>query len=351
MKKILISFTLAFASLCFAQTNATPPSTGGNSPSATTPDQSTSAPAATSGVQSTTTSPDSTNPSSSSAPSSTTTGEQSNANTSATSGAQSTTTMPATTETQSTITTAPATTGSQSTTAPSTMQSSSDTQTSGSTQTTTNTGSAAASGKVADRLSAASSTLQEIFAASDKGIPQNILAHAKCVIVIPGMKKAGFVVGGRYGRGFATCNTSKGWSAPAPVALSGGSYGLQIGGESVDVLMLVMNDQGVQHLLSSKFKVGVDASAAAGPIGRSAAADTDWKMNSELLTYSRARGLFAGLELNGAEVKQDNDTTRELYGKTVPFQSILSGNTPAPAGTSAFLNEVAKDFTQANAAQ
>ncbi|HEX6467267.1 MAG TPA: lipid-binding SYLF domain-containing protein [Terriglobales bacterium] len=289
MNKILVFFMLAFASVGFAQTNATTPST---SNSTTTQDQSSSAPAATTGTQSTT-------------------GAQTNSG----------------------------------------MQSNSGVQTNSGAQVATDNSNAQTSGKVADRLNASATALQEIFAASDKGVPENILSHAKCVVMIPGMKKAGFVVGGRYGRGFATCRTSNGWSAPAPVSLSGGSYGLQIGGESVDVLMLVMNDQGVQHLLSSKFKIGVDANAAAGPIGRSASADTDWKLNSEILTYSRSRGLFAGLELNGAEVKQDNDTTRELYGRAVPFQALLSGNTPAPAAATAFTNEVAKDFSQARANQ
>src|SRR5437868_2197878 len=147
-------------------------------------------------------------------------------------------------------------------------------------------------GKTSDRAESAAAVLQEIFAAPDKGVPEDLLGSAKCAIVIPGMKKAGFVVGGRYGRGFATCRTANGWSAPAPVFLGGGSWGAQIGGEAVDVLMLVMNDKGMQQLLSSKFKIGVDASAAAGPIGRSASADTNWKLNSEILTYTRAKGLF-----------------------------------------------------------
>lgn len=209
-------------------------------------------------------------------------------------------------------------------------------------------------GKTADRAQGAATVVQEIFAAPDKGVPEDLLASAKCAIVIPGMKKAGFVVGGRYGRGFATCRTTSGgngWSAPAPVFLGGGSWGAQIGGEAVDVVMLVMNDKGMQQLLSSKFKIGVDASAAAGPVGRSASADTNWKLNSELLTYSRAKGLFAGIELNGAEVKQDNDTTKELYGKDVSFNTILAGKVPTPAVTRPFIAEIQKNFREARASK
>jgi SH3 domain-containing YSC84-like protein 1 len=205
--------------------------------------------------------------------------------------------------------------------------------------------------KASERAEAAATVLQEIFAAPDKGVPEDLLGSAKCAIVIPGMKKAGFVVGGRYGRGFATCRTASGWSAPAPVFLGGGSFGAQIGGEAVDVVMLVMNDKGVQQLLSSKFKIGVDASAAAGPVGRSASADTNWKLKSELLTYSRAKGLFAGIELNGAEVKQDGDTTKELYGKEVPFNKILAGKVPVPAPARPFIAEIQKDFREARASK
>ncbi len=208
--------------------------------------------------------------------------------------------------------------------------------------------------KVAERLQNATDTLHEIFGAPDKGIPEELLSKAKCVIVIPGMKKAGFVIGGRYGRGFSTCrlaNNTMAWSAPAPVFLGGGSWGAQIGAEGVDVVMLVMDDKGVQHLLSSKFKVGVDASAAAGPVGRSASADTSWKLNSELLTYSRAKGLFAGIELNGAEVKQDEDTTKGLYRKDVTFRQILAGQVRPPAEARPFLAEVHRDFAEARASK
>ncbi|MBV9147360.1 MAG: lipid-binding SYLF domain-containing protein, partial [Acidobacteria bacterium] len=154
--------------------------------------------------------------------------------------------------------------------------------------------------------------------------------------------------------GFASCRTAnnlEAWSAPAPVFLGGGSWGAQIGGESTDLLLLVMNDKGAQKLLSSKFKVGVDASAAAGPIGRTAAADTNIKLDSEILTYSRAKGLFAGIDINGAEVKQDDRTTRDLYGKVVPFSQILSGQVRTPAPAREFVAEVHRDFAEARASK
>lgn len=203
--------------------------------------------------------------------------------------------------------------------------------------------------KAESRVEAATNALSDIMKTPDKGIPKEVMGGAKCVIVIPGMKKGGFVVGGRYGRGFATCRTENGWSAPAPVFLGGGSYGAQIGGEGVDLVLLVMNDKGVQKLLSSKFEVGVDASAAAGPVGRSASAGTDWKLNTEILSYSRAKGLFAGVELNGAKMRQDDDTTKDLYGKVIPFREILSGHTKTPEAADTFVHEVQKDFSEARA--
>ncbi len=206
-------------------------------------------------------------------------------------------------------------------------------------------------GKAADRAQSAAKVLNEISNTPDKGIPNEILSGAKCVIVIPGMKKAGFVIGGRYGRGFATCRTQTGWSAPAPVFLGGGSYGLQIGAEGIDLILVVMNDKGVQHLLSSKFEIGVDASAAAGPIGRSASAGTNWKLDSEILSYSRAKGLFAGVELNGAKIRQDDDTTKEIYGRVIPFNEILSGQVQTPAVARDFIAEVRRDFREARASK
>ena len=195
---------------------------------------------------------------------------------------------------------------------------------------------------VVKRINAAAKVLDEIMATPDKGIPEDALANAKCIAVVPSMIKGGFIVGGRYGKGIATCRNAKGWSAPAPISIAGGSWGLQFGGEAVDLVMLVMNQKGMDALLSSKFKLGADASVAAGPVGRQAEGSTDIKMKSEVLTYSRARGVFAGIELNGAVVKQDDDETRVLFGKMVPFRAILSGRVPAPAECQSFLSAVRK---------
>jgi len=206
--------------------------------------------------------------------------------------------------------------------------------------------------KELERVNAAQKVLSEVLATPDKGIPEEILSGAHCVAVVPSMLNGGFVVGARYGRGIATCRTAAhNWSAPAPIQIEGGSWGLQIGGEAIDLVMLIMNQHGMQSLLSSKFKVGADASAAAGPIGRNVSGDTDWKMRAEVLTYSRARGAFAGITLNGAVIKQDTDDTLALYGKDVSFENILNGKVPAPQGTKPFLTEVAKDFHEAKAAE
>jgi lipid-binding SYLF domain-containing protein len=196
--------------------------------------------------------------------------------------------------------------------------------------------------KASDRIQAAGTVLDEIESAPDQGIPEEVLGSAECVAVVPSMLKGGFIVGARYGRGVASCRTSKGWSAPAFFALKGGSFGLQIGGQAVDLVMLIMNKEGMHNLLSSKFKLGADASVAAGPVGRHAAADTDWKLRAQVLSYSRARGAFAGLELNGAVVNQDKDSTREFYGRMVPFKTALTGTIPAPSGAYPFLNVLSK---------
>src|SRR6478672_218077 len=172
--------------------------------------------------------------------------------------------------------------------------------------------------KAADRVKSASTILEEIQAAPDTGIPDEVMGSAECVAVVPSMLKAGFMFGAQYGRGVASCRTAKGWSDPAFFTVQGGSFGLQIGGQAVDLIMLVMNNKGMQNLLNSKFKLGADASVAAGPVGRHAAADTDWKMRAQVLSYSRARGVFAGLELNGAVIKMDRESTREFYGKIQP---------------------------------
>jgi len=196
--------------------------------------------------------------------------------------------------------------------------------------------------KSVDRVKSAATVLNEIQSAPDTGIPQEVLGSAECVAVVPSMLKGGFVFGARYGRGVASCRTPKGWSAPAFFAIEGGSCGLQIGGEAVDLVMLVMNQEGVRNLLSSKFKLGADASVAAGPVGRHAAADTDWKMRAQVLSYSRARGAFAGLELSGAVINQDKDSTREFYGRMVPFKTSLSGEIEAPGTAYPFLSTLAK---------
>ena len=201
------------------------------------------------------------------------------------------------------------------------------------------------------RMDASAAVLDEIMGTPDKGIPEELLDSAKCVAVIPSMVKIGFVFGGRHGRGLATCRTKSGWSAPAPFTVTGGSWGLQIGGEAIDVVMLVMNDNGMEKMLSSKFKIGADASAAAGPVGRHVEGETDWKMRAEVLTYSRARGAFAGVTVNGASITQDKDGTRILYGRLIPSAQILKGQVKAPEGSNKFLATVKKYGTEANVAE
>jgi lipid-binding SYLF domain-containing protein len=191
-----------------------------------------------------------------------------------------------------------------------------------------------------ERLQMSSDVLHAIVEAPDKGIPEEVLSGAKCIVVVPHLVKGGFIVGGEHGRGIASCRTHEGWSAPAFISIGGGSWGLQIGVEGVDLVMLVMNDQGFQHLLSSKFQIGGDASASAGPVGRHASAGTDWKLNTEILTYSRSRGLFAGITLDGAVVEQDNDSTRAIYGRDRAFRSILSGEVAPPESTLGFMKAV-----------
>jgi SH3 domain-containing YSC84-like protein 1 len=201
---------------------------------------------------------------------------------------------------------------------------------------------------IAKRIDAAAKVLDEVMATPDKAIPDKVMSDAKCVAVIPSMVKIAVGFGGSHGKGVATCRTEHGWSAPAPVTITGGSWGLQLGGQAVDIVMIVTNDDGMQHLLSDKFKIGADASAAAGPVGRDAGADTDWKMKAEVLTYSRARGLFAGIDLNGSSLTQDKDETRVLYGSFIPFGEILSGKTQAPGASAAFLQAVRKYSHQAH---
>lgn len=201
--------------------------------------------------------------------------------------------------------------------------------------------------KASERIQAAADVLSEIQDAPDQGIPENVLGSAECVAVVPTLLNGGFIVGARYGRGVASCRTPKGWSAPAFFMVEGGSVGFQIGGQAVDLVMLIMNSDGMRNLLSSKFKLGADASAAAGPVGRAAAADTDWKLKAQILSYSRARGVFAGVALDGAVIKQDKDSTREFYGHMVTPQASLQGLVEAPQGAYPFLVTLAKWATEA----
>jgi SH3 domain-containing YSC84-like protein 1 len=166
------------------------------------------------------------------------------------------------------------------------------------------------------------------------------MEHAKCIAVVPHMLKGGFVFGGQNGRGVATCRTSRGWSAPAFFAITGGSWGLQIGLEGVDLVMIIQNERGMQQLLSSQFQLGGDASAAAGPVGRHASANTDWKLDTEILTYSRARGAFAGLTLTGASIRRDDDSMRAMYGRHATSRSVLNGDVAAPAAAKKFLDAI-----------
>src|SRR6266705_4615417 len=191
------------------------------------------------------------------------------------------------------------------------------------------------------RLQSAVDVLHAIMATPDKGIPEEVLSNAKCILVVPDLIKGGFIFGGKHGRGVATCRTSTGWSAPAFISVGGGSWGLQIGVEGVDLVMLVMNDAGLQHLLSSKFQLSGEGSAAAGPVGRHASAGTEWKLNTETLTYSRSKGAFAGLTLEGAVIEQDDDSTQAVYGKDMSFRKVLLGNVTPPAAAAPFMAALA----------
>jgi len=202
-----------------------------------------------------------------------------------------------------------------------------------------------------DRLDNAGRVIHEIMAAPDNGIPEEVLEHAKCIAVVPHMLKGGFVFGGENGRGVATCRTADGWSAPAFFAITGGSWGLQIGVEGVDLVMIIQNEKGMQQLLASKFEIGADASAAAGPVGRHASAGTDWKLDAEILTYSRAKGLFAGLTLKGSAIRRDDDATEAVYGKDISTRKILSGEIAVPPSAAPFLNAVRGAKAQAVASK
>jgi len=203
--------------------------------------------------------------------------------------------------------------------------------------------------KAVARLDDAAKDLNQLLAAPDDGIPETVFAKAKCVAVVPSLIKGGFIFGAEHGRGVASCRTAHGWSAPAFFTMTGGSWGAQIGAQAVDLVMLIMNDNGMNQLLSSKFKVGGSASAAAGPVGRQAAADTSWKMNAEILTYSRARGLFAGATLNGTAVTMDDNAMMGYYGRNVGFRPVLTGKVKDATSNNVFTATLAKSHAEVNA--
>jgi lipid-binding SYLF domain-containing protein len=197
------------------------------------------------------------------------------------------------------------------------------------------------------RIDSAKVVLDQILTAQDKTIPMNILEQATCVGVVPGMIKGAFVFGAQYGQGVVTCRTGHGWSAPVFIRMAGGSFGFQIGGQATDLVLVAVNDRGFQDLLKNKFKIGGDASAAAGPVGRNGQAATDWKMNAELLSYSRAKGLFAGIDLDGTSVSQNSEDTEIYYGQAHPFEAILKGSVDVPPGAVPFVKDVAHSFVAA----
>ena len=196
--------------------------------------------------------------------------------------------------------------------------------------------------KTISRVDDAGTVLNEIMSAPDSGIPEEIFGSAKCIAVVPSLLKGGIGLGAQYGKGVASCHTDKGWSAPVFFTVKGGSFGLQIGAQAVDLVMVIMNENGMKALLSSKFKLGADGSVAAGPVGRHAEGSTDWKMRAEVLTYSRARGVFAGISLNGAVISQGKDDTRAFYGRMVPFRTLLNGDIAAPTESGPFLTALGK---------
>ena len=197
------------------------------------------------------------------------------------------------------------------------------------------------------RIESAKTVMDQIMGAEDRNIPSNILKQATCVAVVPGMLKGAFIFGGQYGQGVVTCRTGHGWSGPVFIRMAGGSFGLQIGGQSTDLVLVAVNDKGLQDLLKSKFKIGGDASAAAGPVGRSGQASTDWKMNAELLSYSRNKGIFAGIDLDGTSVSQNREDTELYYGAPQSFETVLKGDVPVPGGAVGFVRTVAQYFVQA----
>ena len=200
----------------------------------------------------------------------------------------------------------------------------------------------AAASDAPQRLQASAEAFKEIMGTPDKAIPQDLLNKAQCIVIVPDMKKGGFIVGAKYGRGFFSCRKKSGvgWSAPGSVRIEGGSVGFQAGGSEMDLFMLVMNDRGAERLLGDKFTLGADATAAAGPVGRQTEAQTDARLTAEILTWSRARGLFAGIALNGSTLREDDDWNLELYGKKLTNKEIVMGNTRAPKAAGPLLAEL-----------
>jgi lipid-binding SYLF domain-containing protein len=193
-----------------------------------------------------------------------------------------------------------------------------------------------------DRLQTSATVLSQIMSAPDSAIPDKIMEGAKCIAIVPSMLKGGFIIGANYGKGVATCRTGKGWSAPVFFNVEGGSFGFQAGGQASDLVLVIRTDDGMQHLLQSKFKLGGDASAAAGPVGRDAQAMTDLTMRAQVLTYSRARGLFLGVSLSGGVIHQNGGDTAAFYQKDIPFRTVLSGEMPVPKEAEVFVNAVEK---------
>jgi len=201
------------------------------------------------------------------------------------------------------------------------------------------------------RIDSAKVVLDQIMGARDKTVPSNILKSATCVAVVPSMVKGAFFVGAQYGQGVVTCRTGHGWSAPVFIRMAGGSFGFQWGGQATDLILIAVNDRGMQDLLKNKFKIGADAAAAAGPVGRAGTASTDWKMNAELLSYSRTKGIFAGIDLDGTSVSQNSEDTELYYGAPHHFETILRGQVAVPPGAVSFVRDVARLFVQAKANQ
>jgi len=200
--------------------------------------------------------------------------------------------------------------------------------------------------EVQARLDGATTTLRDLAATPDKGIPDDVYKNAKCIAVVPRLAKGAFVFGGKHGRGISTCKLPDGtWSAPAFFTISGGSWGLQVGLEDIDLVMMIMTDEGARQLLENKFQVGANASAAAGPVGRHASAETDWKLGTEILTYSRSKGLFAGIDLDGSWIESDSDSTKALYGKNASTGDLLTGKVPVPSEAKTFIVEAARART------